>query len=161
MANPHIKEPETQRPLKDLNPNKGAGPDGLFPNTLTTLNPNIAPVLYAFLTSPSKLPRSLTTGARPSLPQLQKHSTQQTQTYSGPSVCRLLFAKCFELFSKRTCFHICPNFSLLMSWQHDSLPRRETLPNLQVAEELNTKWLDEGSAVDLHTRGMAARWHST
>ncbi len=68
MANPHIKEPETQSALEDLNSNKGAGPDGLFPNTLTTLNPNIAPVLYAFLTSPSKLPRSLMTGATPPLP---------------------------------------------------------------------------------------------
>ncbi len=29
------------------------------------------------------------------------------------------------------------------------LPRRSTLTNLLVAEELITKWLDEGSAVDL------------
>ncbi len=29
------------------------------------------------------------------------------------------------------------------------LPRRPTLTNLLVAEELITKWLDEGSAIDL------------
>ncbi len=40
-------------------------------------------------------------------------------------------------------------FSLLTSRQHGFLPRRSTLTNLLVAEELITKWLDEGSAVDL------------
>ncbi len=38
---------------------------------------------------------------------------------------------------------------LLTSRQHGFLPRRSTLTNLLVAEELITKWLDEGSAVDL------------
>ncbi len=33
--------------------------------------------------------------------------------------------------------------------QHCFLPRRSTLTNLLVAEELITKWLDEGSAVDM------------
>ncbi len=40
-------------------------------------------------------------------------------------------------------------FSLLKSRQYGFLPRRSTLTNLLVAEELITKWLDEGSAVDL------------
>ncbi len=40
-------------------------------------------------------------------------------------------------------------FLLLTSRQHGFLPRRSTLTNLLVAEELITKWLDEGSAVDL------------
>ncbi len=40
-------------------------------------------------------------------------------------------------------------FSLLTSRQHGFLPRRSTLNNLFVAEELIAKWLDEGSAVDL------------
>ncbi len=39
--------------------------------------------------------------------------------------------------------------SLLTSRQHGFLPRRSTLTNLLVAEELIIKWLDEGSAVDL------------
>ncbi len=43
MANPHITESEIQRALKALNPNKGAGPDGLFPKALKTLSPYIAP----------------------------------------------------------------------------------------------------------------------
>ncbi len=45
MANPRITESETQRALEAPNPNKGAGPDGLFPKTLKTLSPNIAPSL--------------------------------------------------------------------------------------------------------------------
>ncbi len=49
MANPKITESETQRALEDLNSNKGAGTDGLFPNTLTTLNPNVAPALSRIL----------------------------------------------------------------------------------------------------------------
>ncbi len=45
MATPHITESETQRALESLNPNKGAGPDGLFPKALKTLSPYIAPTL--------------------------------------------------------------------------------------------------------------------
>ncbi len=45
MATPHITESETQRVLQSLNPNKGAGPDGLFPKALKTLSPYIAPTL--------------------------------------------------------------------------------------------------------------------
>ncbi len=44
-ASPHIIESETQRVLEALNPNKGAGPDGLFPKALKTLSPYIAPTL--------------------------------------------------------------------------------------------------------------------
>ncbi len=40
-------------------------------------------------------------------------------------------------------------FSLLTSRQHGFLPRRSILTNLLVAEELITKWLDEGTVVDL------------
>ncbi len=40
-------------------------------------------------------------------------------------------------------------FSFLTSRQHGFLPRGSTLTNLLVAEELITKWFDEGSAVDL------------
>ncbi len=72
--------------LEALNPNKGAGPDGLFPKALKTLSPYIAPTLSRLLTSPSKPPRSLMTGATPLLPQLPPPPAQQTQTYSGPSV---------------------------------------------------------------------------
>ncbi len=45
MANPHITESETQRAIEALNPNKGAGPDGLFPKALKTLGPFVAPAL--------------------------------------------------------------------------------------------------------------------
>ncbi len=63
MANPHITESETQRALEALKPNKGAGPDGLFPKALKALTPYIAPPLSRILTSLSKPPRSLMTGA--------------------------------------------------------------------------------------------------
>ncbi len=45
MANPHITESETQNALEDLNPNKGAGPDGFFPKALKTLSSYIAATL--------------------------------------------------------------------------------------------------------------------
>ncbi len=86
MASPHITESETQSALEALKPNKGAGSDGFFPKALKTLSPYIAPTLSRILTSPSKPPRSLITGATPLLPQWQKHPAQQTQTYSGPLV---------------------------------------------------------------------------
>ncbi len=38
---------------------------------------------------------------------------------------------------------------LLRSRQYGFLPRPSTLTNLLVAEEVITKWLDEGSAVDM------------
>ncbi len=73
MANPHVPESEAQRALEALNLNNAAGPDGLFPIALKTLSPYITPTLSRMFTSPSKPPRSLMTGATPSLPQLQKH----------------------------------------------------------------------------------------
>ncbi len=45
MAKPLITESETQRTIEDLNLNKGAGPGGLFPKVLKTLNPYIVPTL--------------------------------------------------------------------------------------------------------------------
>ncbi len=58
MANPCITESETQRAFEALSPNKGAGPDGLFPKALETLSPYIAPTLSRMMT-----------GATPLLPQ--------------------------------------------------------------------------------------------
>ncbi len=49
MATPHITESETQRTLEALKPNKGAGPDGLFPKALKTRSPYIAPTLSLVL----------------------------------------------------------------------------------------------------------------
>ncbi len=86
MATPNITESEAQTALKALNPNKGAGPDGLFPKDLKTPSPYIAPTLSRILTSPYKPPKSLMTGAMPLLPQWQNHPAQQSQTYSGPLV---------------------------------------------------------------------------
>ncbi len=84
MATPHITESETQTALEALNPNKGAGPNGLFPKALKTLSPYIAPTSSRIFNL--SLQTSQMTGATPLLPQLQKHPSPQTQTYSGPSV---------------------------------------------------------------------------
>ncbi len=62
-TNPHITELETQRALDALNPNKGTGPDELFPKALKTMSPYIASTLSSILASPSKPPRSLMSGA--------------------------------------------------------------------------------------------------
>ncbi len=86
LLDPLMMESETQRALEALKHNKGADPDGLFAKAIKTLSSYIALPFPACLTSPSKPPRSLMTGATPSLPQLQNPLAQQTQIYSDPSV---------------------------------------------------------------------------
>ncbi len=149
MANPHVTESETQRALEALNPNKGADPNGHFPKALKTLSPYIAPTLSRTLTSPCKPPSSPMTGATPLLPLLQKHPAQQTQTYSGPSVWRLLFAKRLKLFSKRGCLPICPNFHY---WCRDNMvssPDAQPWPT----SSWQKNWLQNGS-----TKGVWSTW---
>ncbi len=86
MATPHITESETQRALEALNPNKGAGPDGLFPKSLKTLSPYIAPTLSRISN------HSLQTSQIPDewlhaiVTLVAKRLAQQTQAYSGPLV---------------------------------------------------------------------------
>ncbi len=63
-----------------------------------------------FLNSPSKPHILLMTGAAPSLPQLNKHSAQQTHTFSDPSVLSLLVVKRLKLSSRRRCLPTCPSF---------------------------------------------------
>ncbi len=46
-ANPLITE--TERALEVLNPNKGAGTDGIFPKAVATLSPNIVPTLSSIV----------------------------------------------------------------------------------------------------------------
>ncbi len=59
-------------------------------------------------------------------------------------VCKVLKA----ILKEKMLAHL-SQFLLLTSRQHGFLPRHSTLTTLLVAEELITKWLDEGSAVDL------------
>ncbi len=47
MANPLITE--TQRALEALNPNKGAGTDGIFPKAVATLSPYIDPTISSIV----------------------------------------------------------------------------------------------------------------
>ncbi len=58
-------------------------------------------------------------------------------------------SKVLEAILKKKMLAHLSQFSLFTSRQHGFLPRRSTLTNLLVAEELIAKWLDEGSAVDL------------
>ncbi len=59
-------------------------------------------------------------------------------------VCKVLEA----ILKEKMLAHL-SQFSLLTSRQHGFFPRRSTLTNCLVAEELITKWLDEGGAIDL------------
>ncbi len=142
MANPHITEPETQRALEALNPNKGTGPYGLFPKALKTRSPYIAPILYrifnlslqtshihddwrhAIVTPVAKTPRT----ADPNL---------FRPINLTPIVGKVLEA----ILKKRMPAHL-SQFSLLTSQQHGLLTRRSTLTNHLVAGEFITKWVD-------------------
>ncbi len=53
-----------------------------------------------------------------------------------------------DILKKKMLGHL-SQFPVLTSRQHAFLPRRSTLTDLLVAEELITKWFDERSAVDL------------
>ncbi len=86
MANPHITESETQRALEALNPNKGAGPDGLFLKALKTQSPYIAPTLSRIFNLSLQTSQIPDDWRRAIVTLLQKHHAQQTQAYSGPSV---------------------------------------------------------------------------
>ncbi len=68
MSNPLITESETQRALKDLNPNKGAGPYGLFPKAHKTWSPYIAPILSHISNLSLQTPQIPDDCAVPSLP---------------------------------------------------------------------------------------------
>ncbi len=110
MATPHITESETQRALESLNPNKGAGPDGLFPKALKTLSPYIATTLTRIF----KL--SLQTSQIPDdwrhaivTPVTKAPHTTDPNLFR-PITLTSVFAKCLKLFSKRRCLPICPNF---------------------------------------------------
>ncbi len=86
MANPHITESETQRTLEALNPNKGAGPDGLFPKVLKTLSPYIAPTLTHIFNLSLQTSQIPDDWRHTIVTPVAKHPTQQTQTYSGSLV---------------------------------------------------------------------------
>ncbi len=146
MANPHSTESETQRAPEALNPNDGAGPNGLFPKALKLPSPYIAPSIsrifnLSFETSqiPDGWFHAIVTPVAKAL-----HT-------AGPNLFRpisLTSDVCKAILKEKMLAHL-SQFSLLTSRQHGFFPRRSTLTNLLVAEELITKWLDEGSAVDL------------
>ncbi len=87
------------------------------------------------------------TGATPSLPQLQKHPTDPN--LFRPISLTSVVCKVLEAILKEKILAHLSEFSLLTSRQHGFLPRRSTMTNLLVAEELITKLLGEGNAVDL------------
>ncbi len=123
--------------------------NGLFPKALKTVSPYIAFTLsrifnlslkifqipddwrHAIVTPVAKTPRT----ADPNL----------FRPISLTSViCKVLEA----ILNDKLLAHL-SQFSLWASRQHGFLPQCSTLTNLLVAEDLITKWLDEGSAVEL------------
>ncbi len=151
MANPHITESETQRALESLNPNKGAGPDGLFPKALKTLSPYIAPTLSRIFNL------SLQTSQ---IPDDWRHAivtpVAKTPRTADPNLFRPIsltsdVCKVLEAILKEKMLTHLPQFSLLTSRQHGILPRRSTLANLLVSEELIKKMARrrEGGRPDL------------
>ncbi len=84
-----ISEIEARRALDGLNPNTVAGPDGLFPKVLKTLNSPIAPVLARMLNC-----------------SLQ---TAQVPGNSDPSASRLSFAKSLRRSSEKSFYLTYPN----------------------------------------------------
>ncbi len=132
-----------------------AGPDGLFPKALKTLSPSIAPTLsrickIAFQTSqiPDDWRSAIVT------PVAKAPCTADPNLFRPISLTSVVYKVLEAILKEKMLAHL-SQFSLLTSRQHGSLPRRSTLTNLLVAEELITKWLDEGSAVDMMYRDFS------
>ncbi len=84
----------------------------------------------------------------PGIPTLCHPSTADPNLFRPISLTSVV-GKVLEAILKEKILAHLSQFSLLTSRQHGFLPRRSTLTNLLVARKLITKWLDEGSAVDL------------
>ncbi len=149
MATPHITESETQRVLESLNPNKGAGPDGLFPKTLKTLSPYIAPSLSRIFQI-SLQTSQISDDLRHAIvtPVANAPRTADPKLFRPMSLTSVVCKALEAILKDKMPVHL-SHFSLLTSRQHGFLPQRSTLTNLLIAEELVTYWLDEGSPVDL------------
>ncbi len=110
MADPLITELEIRRALDGLNPDKGAGPDGLFPKVPKALNSHIAPILARMFNLSLQTAQVPENWRRAIVTQSQKAPAQQTQGNSDPSASRLSFAKFLRRSSKKSCCLTYPNF---------------------------------------------------
>ncbi len=144
MTTPLFKESETQRAFETLNPNKGAGPDGLFLKALKTLSPYIAPTLshiFHLSLQTSQIPDDWRCAI---VTLVAKAPRTADPNLFRPISLTSVFCKVFEAFLKEKILTYLSQFSLLTSLQHGFLPRRSTLNNLLVAEELITKCSTKG-----------------
>ncbi len=122
MANPHITEPETQRALEALNPNKGAGPDGLFLKALKTLSPCIAPTLsriFNLSLQTSQIPDDLRHAIV--TPVVKASHTTDPDLFRPISLTSVA-CKVLEAIPKEKMLAHLSKFSLLTSRQHGFLP---------------------------------------
>ncbi len=78
MATPHVTESEPQKAPEALNSNEGAGPDGLIPYIAPTISR-----IFNLSLETSQIPDDWFHAI---VTPVKKHPTQQTQTYSGPTV---------------------------------------------------------------------------
>ncbi len=149
MANTHITESEIQRALEALNLNGGTGPDGLFPKTLKTLSPYIAPSLSRIFKI-SLQTSQISDDWRHAIatPVANTPRTADPKRFRPMSLTSVV-CKALEAILKDKMPAILSHFSLLTSRQHGFLPIRSALTKLLMAEELVTYWLDEGSPVDM------------
>ncbi len=149
METPHITESETQRALEALNPNKGAGPDGPISKALKTLSPYIALTLSRIFNLLLLLTSQIPDDWRHAIvtPVAKAPRTSDPNLFR-PMKLTCVVCKVLETILKENVLAHLPQFALLTLRQHGFLHRRSTLTNLLMAEELLTKWLDEGCAVD-------------
>ncbi len=106
MADALITELEVRRALDCLNPHRGAGPDGLFPNVLKALSSHIAAVLarmFDISLQNAQVPEDWRRAIVMIVATAPFPPAQQSQFNSEPSTSRLSFAKSLRLSSK-----ICP-----------------------------------------------------
>ncbi len=149
MADPLITELEVRRALDGLNPDKGAGPDGLFPKVLKALNSHIAPVLARMFNLSLQTAQVPGDWRRAIVTPVAKSPRTTDPRQFRPISLTSVVCKILETILKENLVSHLFQLSLLTTRQHGFLPRRSTVTNLLSAEETVTRWLDEGGTVDI------------
>ncbi len=142
-------ELEIKRALDALNPDTGAVPGSVIPKALKTLSPFIAPTLFSIFNL------SLQTSQIPDnwrhtivIPVAKLPRTTDPSLFRPISLTSVV-CKVLEAILKGKMLANLSQFSLLSLRQHGFLPQSSPLTYVLTAEELITKWLAAGSAVDL------------
>ncbi len=126
MADPLITELEIRRALDGLNPHKGAGPDGLFPEFLKALNSHIAPVrarMFNLSLQTAQVPEDW---RRPIVTPVTKRPRTTDPRQFRPISLTSANCKILETILKKKVLSHLSQLSLLTTRQHGFLPRRST-----------------------------------